>query len=161
VNLAGVDAGEIARGETLTAAGAVSVTRRVDVAIDLLPSAPPLRHGARIRFHHGTRELLGRVVISGASTIQGGERGFARLRLESEAALTRGDRFILRAYSPLATIGGGTVLDPLPPVRGARTAAGRARFASLAETVDVSDTVAAMVDEAGLAGIPLEQLGGR
>jgi len=161
VNLAGVDAGEIARGETLTLPDAVTITRRVDLAIELLPSAPALRHGARVRFHHGTRELLGRVVVSAGSAILPGTMGFARIRLEAPAVLMRGDRFILRAYSPLVTIGGGTVLDPLPPRRGVRTAAGQARFASLAERPDAFDAVAAMIEEAGLAGFPLAQLGAR
>ena len=161
VNVAGVDAGEIARGETLTVPVVVTITRRVDVAIELLPSAPPLRHGARVRFHHGTRELLGRVIVSGGSVIQPGDTGFARIRLESSAVLTRGDRFILRAYSPLVTIGGGAVLDPLPPRKGVRTPAGQARFASLAERSDPFEAVAVMTEEAGLAGFPVAQLGGR
>ena len=67
----------------------------------------------------------------------------------------------MRAYSPLVTIGGGTVLDPLPPRKGVRTPAGRARFASVAEQHDVLDAVAVMIEEAGLAGFPLAQLGAR
>ena len=161
VNLAGVEVGEIIRGETLTVADAVTVTRRVDLAIELLPSVPPLRHGARVRFHHGTRELLGRVVVSGGAEIAPGKTGFARIRLEAPAALTRGDRFILRAYSPLVTIGGGTVLDPRPPKKGVRTPAGHARFAAIAERPDTADALATMIDEAGLAGFPLAELGGR
>jgi selenocysteine-specific elongation factor len=161
VNLSGVDAAEIERGETLTLPGAVTITRRADLAIELLPSARALRHGARVRFHHGTRELLGRVVVSGGSEVPAGETGFARIRLEAPAVLTRGDRFIMRAYSPLVTIGGGTVLDPIPPRKGVRTPAGRARFASLVERGDAFDAVAVMIEEAGLAGFPLEQLGAR
>jgi selenocysteine-specific elongation factor len=161
VNLSGVDATEIMRGETLTLPDVVTITRCVDVSLELLPSVSALRHGARVRFHHGTRELLGRVVISGGAEIAPGETGFGRVRLEAPATLTRGDRFILRAYSPLVTIGGGTVLDPLPPRKGVRTASGRARFASIAERADAFDAVATMIDEAGLSGFPVEQLGGR
>ena len=161
VNLSGVDAVEIDRGETLTLPGAVTITRRADLEIELLPSVPALRHGARVRFHHGTRELLGRVVVPGGAAIPSGETGFARIRLEAPAVLARGDRFIVRAYSPLVTIGGGTVLDPLPPRKGVRTPAGRARFASVAEQQDALDAVAVMIGEAGLAGFPLAQLGAR
>jgi selenocysteine-specific elongation factor len=161
VNLAGVEPAEITRGETLTFPEALSITRRADLAIEVLPSVQALRHGARVRFYHGTRELLGRVIISGGSEIAPGDTGFARIRLESPAAITRGDRFILRAYSPLITIGGGTVLDPLPPRKGVRTPVGRARFAQLAERDDASQAVAAMMDEAGLAGFPLIQLAAR
>jgi selenocysteine-specific elongation factor len=161
VNLSGVDVAEIERGETLTRPGAVTITRRADLAIELLPSVAELRHGARVRFHHGTRELLGRVVVSGGPAIPPGETGFARIRFEAPAVLARGDRFILRAYSPLVTIGGGTVLDPVPPRKGVRTPAGRARFALLAERGDAFDAVAVMIEEAGLAGLPLGQLGAR
>ena len=160
-NLTGVDAGEILRGETLTVADAVTITRRVDVAIELLPSAPPLRHGARVRFHHGTRELLGRVIVSGGSVVGSGEVGHARIRLEAPAVLTRGDRFILRAYSPLVTIGGGSVLDPSPPRKGVRTPDGRARFAAIGGERDPLEAVAVMIDEAGLTGFPAAGLAGR
>jgi selenocysteine-specific elongation factor len=173
VNVAGIEVSDLTRGETLTVPGAVSVTRRVDVSFELLRTARPLGHGARVRFHQGARELLGRVAISGAATVEPGTSGFARVHLEAPAVLVRGDRFILRAYSPLGTIAGGTVLDPLPPRRGVRTAAGIARFARLAPSsspleagtrVEGSgevDAVMVMVEEAGVPGLPLGQIVGR
>jgi selenocysteine-specific elongation factor len=173
VNVAGAEVSDLTRGETLTVPGAVSVTRRVDVSFELLRTARPLAHGARVRFHQGARELLGRVAISGAATVEPGAPGFARVHLEAPAVLVRGDRFILRAYSPLETIAGGSVLDPLPPRRGVRTAAGIARFARLATSssplaagtrVEGSgdvDAVMVMVEEAGVPGLPLGQIVGR
>jgi len=158
VNLAGVDLADVSRGETLTLDEAATITRRADVHLELLESARPLRHGARVRFHQGTRELLGRVVLPEAAEVEPGTRAVARLHLESPAVLVRGDRFILRAYSPLATIAGGTVLDPLPPRRGVRTAAGVARFEKLAADRGHTDAVMTMVEEAGLAGLPASRL---
>jgi selenocysteine-specific elongation factor len=157
-NLAGVEVSEIARGETLTTADAVTVTRRVDVAIELLASGRPLRHGARVRFHQGTRELPARVALP-AAQLDAGSHGVGRVHLEEPAALVRGDRFILRASSPPETIGGGTVLDPLPARRGVRTAVAAARFARLSGTA--ADAAAGMVEEGALQGLPLAQLGGR
>ena len=159
VNLAGVEVGDIARGETLTAPDAVTVTRRVDVRIELLPSARPVRHGGRIRFHQGTRELQARVAISSGSEIAAGSAGFARIHLDSPAALARGDRFILRTYSPPATIGGGTVLDPSPPRRGVRTAAAAARFKRLSG--GDPEAVLAMVEESALQGLPVPHIQAR
>ena len=159
VNLGGVDVHDIARGETLTRRGALSVTRRLDAAIDLLPGAKPLRHGARVRFHQGTSELLGRVAISGGAEVEPGTSAFARIRLESPAVLTRGDRFILRAYSPPTTIAGGAVLDPSPPRTGVRTAAGRSRFARLNSAGD--EPLRALVDESAAAGLPIEAIASR
>jgi len=159
VNLAGVDVVDVARGETLTRADAVTVTRHADVGIELLPTARPLKHGARVRFHQGTRELLGRVVLPGSAELEPGSSAPARIHLAAPAVLVRGDRFILRAYSPLETIAGGTILDPHPPRRGVRTAAGLARFSRIARSE--SDAVMVMIDEAGLSGLPVSQLTGR
>jgi len=156
INLGGVDVGDVSRGETLATPGTLSVTRRVDAEIDLLPAAKPLKHGTRVRLHNGTAEVLGRVSIAGASEseIAPGTRALVRVRLESQAVLTRGDRFIIRAYSPPITIGGGIVLDAAPTRAGIRSAEGRASLDRL--TFGGSDSVAAvlaLIEAAGLAGI--------
>jgi selenocysteine-specific elongation factor len=162
VNLQGVDVSDVARGDTLTLPDAVLVTRDVDVRIELLAGVRSLRHGARVRFHQGTRELLGRVILASGAQLEAGADGFARIHLESPAALCRGDRIILRAYSPLSTIGGGVVLDPMPPRRGVRTAAGLTRFAQIGDVKPGSPSaVLAMIDEAGLTGLPVAQLPAR
>jgi selenocysteine-specific elongation factor len=147
VNLGGVDVEDVRRGDTLTRPGAVTETQVLDVAVQVLESARPLRHGARVRLHAGTVELLGRVALSSveaggspvpappggapAAEIPAGRRAHARLRLEAPLAVTRGDRFILRAYSPPVTIAGGVVLDPAPARGPIRTVSGRARFAAI------------------------------
>ncbi len=174
INQGGVDVSDVSRGETLAAPGGLSVTRRIDVAIDLLPAAKPLKHGARVRVHHGTSEVLGRVSIAGASQgeIAPGASALVRLRLETPAVLTRLDRFIIRAYSPPMTIGGGIVLDPAPTRAGVRSNEGRSSLERLATawsaearsaTVegaegtaggrDEIDALLAMIGAAGLAGI--------
>jgi len=159
VNLSGVDVADITRGETLTSTDAVTVTRHADVLIELLPTARQLKHGARVRFHQGTRELVGRIVLPDATHLEPGASACVRIYLDAPAALVRGDRFILRAYSPLATIAGGTILDPLPPRRGVRTAAGIARLQRLRQSEQ--DAVMAAIEDAGLCGLPLPQLSGR
>ena len=160
INLGGVNVGDVSRGETLMAPGTLSVTRRVDAAIDLLRSAKPLKHGARVRLHNGTAEVLGRVSIAGgASEIAPGTGDDVRVRLESPAVLTRGDRFIIRAYSPPITIGGGVVLDPAPTRPGVRTAEGRASLERLHIARDDGfSAVMAMTEAAGLAGIARQDL---
>lgn len=156
VNLSGVDVCDITRGETLTMSDAVLVTRRVDVQLEMLPSARPLRHGARVRFHQGTRELLGRVALTGGAGLGEAAVGYARIHLEALAALKRGDRFIVRAYSPIRTIGGGVVLDPQPPRRGVATAAARSRFECIGVGTS-EDVLAAMIEEAH-HGFPVHAL---
>lgn len=159
VNLAGVEVSDLARGETLTSPDGVTVTRRADVMLELLPSARPLRHAARVRFHQGTSERHGRIALPDA-VLEPGSSGFARVNIDAPAALVRGDRFILRSASPVVTIGGGIVLDPLPPRRGVRTPAALRRFDGLAHGSpdDAAMTVAA---EAGLRGLPCVQLRSR
>jgi selenocysteine-specific elongation factor len=161
INLGGIEVGDVPRGETLTRAGTLSVTRRVDAVTDLLASAKALKHGARVRLHHGTAEVLGRVSIAGVDQeIAPGARMFVRLRLEQPVALTRGDRFIIRAYSPPVTIGGGVVLDPAPTRPGVRTADGLASLTALDldATRHDQNAIAAMVAAAGLGGLHRDAL---
>ena len=158
VNLGGVDVDDVTRGDTLTRAGAYETTRRFDAVIDLLPDAKPLRHGSRVRFHNGTTELLARISLVNRD-LPPGESSFARIRLEGPAVLTRGDRFILRQYSPAITIGGGRVLDPIPARTPIRTAAAAARFERL--TSAEAEAVMAFVDERRGAGLSIEALSRR
>jgi selenocysteine-specific elongation factor len=158
VNLGGVEVADISRGQTLTREHAFDETRRFDAVIELLADAPPLRHGARVRFHHGTSEILGRVALA-TNSLEPGGRGDARIRLEQPAVLTRGDRFILRQYSPAITIGGGRVIDPSPVRSPIRTAASRERFARLDRDVEAAALV--FVDERRTAGLSLGALARR
>jgi selenocysteine-specific elongation factor len=176
VNLGGVEVGDIARGDSLCEPGTFGTTKRVDVVLELLEDARPLKHGARVRFHQGTTELLGRVAIAGRAAAGDpvdappGESVHARVRLERPAVLTRGDRFIVRAYSPSITIGGGWIVDPQPPRGGIRTAAGRTRLSELSRGIEEAVTVyireragaglpkTALVSRAGLAPAPAAAL---
>jgi selenocysteine-specific elongation factor len=169
VNLGGVEVSDVARGETLVARGTFEPTSLVDTAVEVVRGVRPLKHGARVRFHQGTSEVLGRVAVAGEELpeIAPGGRAYVRLRLEAPAVVTRGDRFILRAYSPPQTIGGGLVLDPRPPLRaGIRRSSGVKRFARLDPALqpahDAGDlAVALMIAEAGTKGFPARALTSR
>ena len=165
INLGGIDLAQIERGQTLTSPGALTITRRVDGVIDLLKGAKPLKHGARVRFHQGTSEVLGRISVAGTASneIAPGSRAYVRLRLEAPAALTRGDRFILRAYSPTVTIAGGQILDPAPARTGVRTRAADVRFDDLLIRDEPGDAraIERMVAEAGPVGLPTAALTSR
>ena len=171
VNLAGVEVGELERGDTLVAPGGLETTRCFDATLTLLPNARSLRHGARVRCHQGTTEVMARVALAtlvdadghvpGPEAPQGGfltvlEPGadaYVRVRLERPAALTRGDRFVLRAYSPTVTIAGGTVLDPSPPRGRLRSLDGAVRLGRLANRAEPREGVTVMVEEAGARGL--------
>ena len=154
VNLGGVEVVHLTRGDTLAEAGTLEPSLIVDAIVELLPGAKPLKNGARIRLHQGTSELLGRVSLARDAAIRPGGEEYVRLRLESPAVVTRGDRFILRAYSPPMTIAGGEVLDPKPPRGPVRSEAGLARFARLDPRQNGTDeAAAAFVEESGSAGL--------
>ncbi len=142
INLAAVEVEDLQRGDSLVAPGSLGPTRRLDASLEVLPSARPIKHGARVRFHQGTIEVLGRVAVSqlvgpeagtarAIGEIPPGARAHVRLRLEAPVVVTRGDRFVLRAYSPPITVAGGAVLDPRPARGAIRTAEGRRRFSRL------------------------------
>jgi selenocysteine-specific elongation factor len=180
LNLGGVDLAEVGRGDTLLTPGTLEPTRMLDARVETVAAVKALKHGARVRFHQGTSEILGRVAIAGllpaaarpgdraggavsAAGIPGGRVAWVRLRLETEAVLSRGDRFILRAYSPPVTIAGGIVLDPHPARGAIRTPAAIERFAGL----DAGDLLAAdavrravstMVNGRGAAGLDVSAL---
>ena len=176
VNLGGIPLERVTRGMTLATHGTLAVTRRVDVRIELLSNARPLRHGDRVRIHQGTAESMARVSLSsvrgptgagpgwtrvelGAIDVEvppGGE-ALARLRLTSSAALTHGDRMVLRALSPPVTIGGAVVLDPEPPAGAIR----RSRAGVRLESLTTSDSLAwasTVIAEAGMRGVTLRDL---
>jgi len=125
VNLAGVSHQEVSRGDVLVGSPAVVVSRRLIADVRVLASAPPQRHGTRVHVHLGTavaqaRLLLGRSADDAAAGTREVAAGAVRrvlLRLESPLATRRGDRLVLRSYSPVTTIGGAVVEDPLPALR--------------------------------------------
>lgn len=115
VNLTRLRREGLARGETLCAPGSMTASGMLDVRLQLLTTARrALKQRTRVRLHHGTAELLGRVYLLNADGLEPGASCFAQLRLERPVAAARGDRFVIRSYSPMVTIGGGTVLDPAP-----------------------------------------------
>ncbi len=115
LNLAGVELAEVERGMVLASPGILEPTRRLDTRVSLLPSAHRLKNRARVHFHQGTAETVAEVVLLDQPGLVPGQSAFAQLRLDDAVLLLPGDRFILRQFSPVVTIGGGLVLDALAP----------------------------------------------
>lgn len=115
VNLQGVEKAMIRRGNVLATKGSLRPTYMVDVLLDLLPSAPrKLRNRAKVRFHTGTSEIISTLVLLDRDELQPGETCLGQIRLDEPTTVLRGDRYVLRSYSPVRTIGGGEILNPLP-----------------------------------------------
>ena len=119
LNLTSVATDDLARGMMLAVPGLLRTTKTVDVSLSLLSTAKPLKNRARVHFHCYTSETLAEVVLYEANVLTPGVTAFVQLRLTEPLLLIPGDRFILRQFSPMVTIGGGTVLDaaPLPRSR--------------------------------------------
>jgi len=120
MNIAGVEREQISRGDIVAAPGTLTVTDRFDARFTYLGfpgEDKPFETGTRVHVHHGTREVLGRVLLVEHEALRPGESALAQVRLEEPLAPRYDDRFIVRSYSPVFTIGGGMVLDALPPRR--------------------------------------------
>jgi selenocysteine-specific elongation factor len=115
LNLAGASTDDLSRGLTLVPPATFEKTRKADVSLRLLPSAArPLKNRARVHLHSYTMETVAEIIFSGTKQIGPGEQAFARVKFPEPALLIPGDRFILRQFSPVVTIGGGVVLDAAP-----------------------------------------------
>ena len=112
VNLADIEPGELARGDVLSEPGRFRAVKQVDARLELLRSAKPLKHRAPVHFHAGAAEIEAEVrLLGGEAALPPGGTAYARLLLREAALLLPGDRFIIRMFSPVATIGGGVVVD--------------------------------------------------
>jgi selenocysteine-specific elongation factor len=118
VNLAGIDSAEIERGSTLAPPGIFRATRQIDTMFDLLPGAYPLKHRAPVHLHAGTAEIEAQArLIASLDPVKPGTRAHVRFALRDPLLFLPGDRFIVRMFSPVVTIGGGVVLDIDAPPR--------------------------------------------
>jgi selenocysteine-specific elongation factor len=114
LNLTGVTMQELARGMVLAPPSTFRSSSRIDVSLSLLPSAKALKDRARVHLHAHTFETIARIALFGKEQVPPGETALAQLHLAEPGLLLPGDRFIMRQFSPVITIGGGIVLDTAP-----------------------------------------------
>lgn len=115
VNVPGLERGEIGRGSVMAAPGYCHLTRFCDARLKLLPGARPLPNLAPVHFYLGTARVVARLLLLEGEEIAPGTEAFVQCRLDRPLVARRGDRFIVRSYSPMLTIGGGVILDDQPP----------------------------------------------
>jgi selenocysteine-specific elongation factor len=161
VNLADIEPAELTRGDALSEPGVFRAVRQVDCRLQLLPTAKPLKHGAPVHFHSGTAEIEAQVrLLEGTARLQPGGAAYARLLLCHATLLLPGDRFIIRMFSPVVTIGGGVVLDVQSgadaPVRARPPGRAPARL-DILSSPDAAERIALLVRETpfgmGMAGL--------
>ncbi len=155
LNLAGASTEDLSRGMTLAPPATFQSTRRANVVLRLLPSASrPLKDRARVHFHSYTMEAIAEVTLHGKKQLAPGEETFARIKLPQPALLLPGDRFIIRQFSPVITIGGGAVLDPTPIQR----MSGHNAFLEILARGEAPAILQARIARRGHDGISMSQL---
>ncbi len=157
INLQGVDKSALRRGDTVVQPGRFQTTRAIDSKIRLLKSAPPLKNRANIHFHLATSEVIGRVILYDHDELRPGEEAFCQIRLEEPVLAVSGDRFIIRRFSPVETIGGGVVLDPW--ARRRRKKEGIDDLL-VYEGGNLKEKIETKIRKAGLKGITVESIPG-
>jgi len=157
LNLAGVTVEELARGMTLAPPDTFRPTKRIDTRLSLLTTARPLKHGSRVHLHAYTMETVAEVRLFDSKELRPGDEQWAQLRLREPALLLPHDRFIVRQFSPLLTIGGGFVLDPFPSLRKP-VQRDVAAFLTTLTNGSPEDVLSARVKRRGVSGLPIRDI---
>ena len=156
VNLSGIDATDVRRGQTLVSPKTLSSVYAFDAEVRLLESAPALKHRANVHFHAFTSETMATISLYGYEAVQPGTVRLMRIKLAEPIILAPGDRFVLRQPLPAGTIGGGRVLDvhPEPRQRKAATMLWLDQLRASSPTQEIEQRVARRKTK----GIPFEAL---
>ncbi|TET85504.1 MAG: selenocysteine-specific translation elongation factor [Desulfobacteraceae bacterium] len=158
VNLQGIERAKVQRGNILASRDSLRTTYMVDVSLDLLSSAPrKLKNRAKVRFHSGTSEIISTVVLLDRDELEPGETCFAQIRLNEPTALLRDDRYVLRSYSPVRTIGGGRTLNALPRKKKRFSEAVLSEM-KLLFTGDLNEIIEYFVSSGRFRGVEQEEL---
>ncbi len=158
LNIGNLKVEQLHRGDVLGAIGSMRETNLLDVKISLVEHTDiELKMLSRIRVYMGAKEILARVVPLDVNTIKAGESAFCQLRLEEPAVTKKDDKFVIRNYSPMETIGGGIVLDPNPTFhrRSEKDIVDKLKVKESGETDDVTED---FVQSKGLSGVSVKQV---
>ena len=157
INLQGIDKDEIKRGDSVLLPEKFIPTRKIDAKVELLPASPVLKSKSLIHFHLGTAETIARIILYGRNEIKAGEDCYCQFRLRDPVIAISGDRYIIRRFSPVETIGGGEVLDPLSSRRSKKESTDEL---ITFETGTLAEKIAAKVKSSGIYGIKVSLIEG-
>ena len=158
INFQGLEKASVNRGDILASPDSLTAGYMVDVSLNFLSSnSKPAKNRMLVRFHTGTSEVLGNLILLDKEELVPGETTVAQIRLDSPVALVKDDRFVLRSYSPVRTIGGGYVLNPIPQ-KHKRFKAEIIKGLKGLENSDLTETISYHVDESGYLGLSFSNL---
>ena len=158
INFQGLDKATVNRGDVLSTPKALKPSYMVDVALNFLDTnQKPIKTRTRVRFHTGTNEILGNLVLLDREELKPGDATVAQLRLDRPVAIIKDDRFVIRSYSPVRTIGGGQILNPIPP-KHKRFREDVIDGLKLLTSGDPAETVSLHLKQAGYQGLSVSDL---
>ncbi len=158
INLQGVERAAVERGEVMMRPGTGEPSRRLDVVLQYLESnGKGLKNRSLVRFHVGTRESIGRIILLDREEARPGDRVYGQIIFAEPVAVMTADNFVVRSYSPITTIGGGTVLDSLPR-KHKRLQAAVMEECRLLDKGTEEERAAVITTRAGYEGIGLTRL---
>jgi selenocysteine-specific elongation factor len=153
INLQGIDREMVERGHVLTGPGSLTASQRLDCVYRHLSGAGrKLKNRTLVRFHTGTSEVMARMILLDRDDLEPGGECCVQLVLEVPLAAVAGDRFVVRSYSPVTTIGGGVIVDPLPAKHKRSSAGVLLEFQRLAGGEEEEKT-AVILERAGIGGV--------
>ncbi|MBI5633995.1 MAG: selenocysteine-specific translation elongation factor [Nitrospirae bacterium] len=157
INLQGVEKDDLQRGDVAVAPSNFVPTRTLDLYLELLNNVPVLKNRSLVHFYTGTAETIARVILYEKEELKAGESCFCQFRLQEPVIAVSGDRYIVRRFSPLETLGGGEVLDPSPVRRRRKDGI---QDLSLLHAGKLDEKLALKIEKAGPAGISTHAIQG-
>jgi len=157
INLQGVEKDDLQRGDVAVAPSSFMPTKTLDLFLELLTHVPVLKNRSLVHFYVGTSETVARVILYEKEELKAGESCFCQFRLQAPVIAVSGDRYIIRRFSPLETLGGGEVLDPSPARRKRKDGI---QDLALLHTGKLDEKLALKVEKAGPAGISAHAIHG-
>jgi selenocysteine-specific elongation factor len=157
INLQGVEKDDLRRGDVAVAPSSFVPTKTLDLSLSLLKDVPLLKNRSLVHFYTGTSETIARVILYEKEELKAGESCFCQFRLQDPVIAMSGDRYIIRRFSPLETLGGGEILDPTP---GRRRRKDGIQDLQEFPAMHLDRKLALKVEKAGLSGITVQSING-
>jgi selenocysteine-specific elongation factor len=157
INLQGVDKESLKRGDSVLTPERFTTTKTIDANVELLPDAPTLKNKSLVHLHIGTSETTARIILYGRDELKAGEHCYCQFRLQEPLIVMSGDRYIIRRFSPLETIGGGDILDSSARRRGKKEGFDDLK---IFESGTLSEKIATKIKKAGIYGMTTSNIEG-
>jgi len=157
VNLQGVEKESLTRGDVAVTPSSFAETKSLDAFLELLPETPMLKNKSLVHFYVGTAETVARIILYEKEELNPGDNCYCQFRLQDPVIAVAGDRYIIRRFSPLETLGGGEILDPSPSRKRRK---GAVEDLSMLYSGGLDQKVSIKIEKSGPQGISINTIRG-